>query len=79
MQFEILNSLQKAQKSFQIENLPQLRLAPPVVYHEKVKKGMAVSLGESSTPEKAAKINKTRKPRDLKKKGSSSATHRFFL
>ncbi|KAI3843581.1 hypothetical protein MKX03_022406 [Papaver bracteatum] len=77
--FEILNSLKQAQKSFQIENVPQLRLAPPVVYHEKVKKGMAVSLGESSTPEKADKTNKNRKLRGLKMKGSSSATQIFPL
>ncbi|RYQ98581.1 hypothetical protein Ahy_B07g086328 [Arachis hypogaea] len=34
--FEILNSLQKNERFIQIENLPQLRLVPPFVYHEKV-------------------------------------------
>ncbi|KAI3974389.1 hypothetical protein MKX01_031058 [Papaver californicum] len=63
---------------FQIENVPQLRLAPPMVYHEKVKKGMAASLGESSAPAKAEKTNKNRKSRDLKMKGSSSATQISF-
>ncbi|KAK9093770.1 hypothetical protein Scep_025239 [Stephania cephalantha] len=36
--FEMLNNLQKSKRSFQIENIPQLRLAPPAVYHEKLKK-----------------------------------------
>ncbi|MCL7022685.1 hypothetical protein MKW94_004174 [Papaver nudicaule] len=75
--FEILNNLQKAQKTFQVENVPQLRLAPPMVYHEKVKKGMAVSLGESSVPAKGEKTNKSRKFRDLKVKGSSSSAAAF--
>ncbi|OVA04700.1 Clathrin [Macleaya cordata] len=69
--FEILNNLQKAQKSFQLENLPQLRLAPPTVYHEKVKKGTAALMGESSTPPKSEKPNKNRQFRELKMKGSS--------
>lgn len=36
--FDILNNLQK-NKSLHIDTLPQLRLAPPAIYHEKVQKG----------------------------------------
>ncbi|KAJ9188216.1 hypothetical protein P3X46_003597 [Hevea brasiliensis] len=36
--FEILTNLQKDERLVQIENIPQLKLAPPAVYHEKVKK-----------------------------------------
>ncbi|KAL6985510.1 pyruvate dehydrogenase (acetyl-transferring) [Sarracenia purpurea var. burkii] len=39
LSFDILTNLQKDQRLIQIENVPQLRLAPPAVYHEKVKKG----------------------------------------
>ncbi|KAM7476580.1 hypothetical protein LguiB_023823 [Lonicera macranthoides] len=48
--FEILTNLQKDQRMSQIENIPQLRLAPPAVYHEKVKKGIGmVRRGPAST------------------------------
>ncbi|KAK3007528.1 hypothetical protein RJ639_013236 [Escallonia herrerae] len=40
--FDILTNLQKDHKMIQIENMPQLRLAPPAVYHEKVKKGISI-------------------------------------
>lgn len=72
LQFEILSNLQKAQRSLQIENLPQLRLAPPAIYHEKVKKGTDVLTGESSTaPAKSEKPSKNRQLRELKMRGSS--------
>lgn len=73
MQFEFLTNLQKDQKSTQLENLPQLRLAPPAVYHEKVKKGPDLFLnGESSseTP-KIEEPSSNKKRRELKLRGSS--------
>ncbi|EMS47517.1 Vacuolar protein sorting-associated protein 8-like protein [Triticum urartu] len=36
--FEILNNLQKGQKSFHIETVPPLKLSPPAIYHEKIQK-----------------------------------------
>ena len=72
VQFEILTNLQKDKKAIQIENLPQLRLAPPAVYHEKVAKGIDFLNGESSSSlAKTEKPNKTRQLRELKMKGSS--------
>lgn len=47
MQYEILNNLQKAQKSFHIETVPPLKLAPPAIYHEKIQK-RTTSVGEPS-------------------------------
>lgn len=73
-QFEILTNLQKDQRMSQIENIPQLRLAPPAVYHEKVKKGIGMVTGESSSisaPPKIEKTSKSRQLRDLKVKGSA--------
>lgn len=72
LQFDILNSLQKGQESIQIESLPQLRLAPPAVYHEKVKKATDFLTGESSGDLiKAEKASRKRQLRELKAKGSS--------
>lgn len=72
LQFEILNNLQKDQKLVQIENMPQLRLAPPAIYHEKVKKGTDLLTGEnSSSLANIEKSSKKRQTRDLKLKGSS--------
>ncbi|RYR24196.1 hypothetical protein Ahy_B02g057703 isoform A [Arachis hypogaea] len=72
--FEILNSLQKNERFIQIENLPQLRLAPPAVYHEKVNKVIDFHAGESSSSssavlEKQSRNNK--QSRELRVKGSS--------
>lgn len=65
--------LQKQQRFVQVENIPQLRLAPPAVYHEKVKKGTDLLRGESSsdvaTTEKHSSRSKQLK--ELKVKGSS--------
>lgn len=44
-QFDILNNLQK-NKSLQMDILPQLRLTPPAIYHEKVQKGPVSSTRE---------------------------------
>ena len=72
LQFEILTNLQKDQRLVQIENLPQLRLAPPALYHERVKKGTDIFTGESSNGlVKIEKQNKSRQLRELRVKGSS--------
>nr|XP_025639801.1 uncharacterized protein LOC112734619 [Arachis hypogaea] len=73
LQFEILNSLQKNERFIQIENLPQLRLAPPAVYHEKVNKVIDFHAGKSSSSssavlEKQSRNNKQN--RELRVKGS---------
>ncbi|KAK1273312.1 hypothetical protein QJS04_geneDACA010854 [Acorus gramineus] len=68
--FEILSNLQKSQQ-IQVETLPQLRLSPPAVYHEKVKKGPNLLTGDGSTaPSKSEKPSKKRLLRE-KLKGSS--------
>ncbi|GKU87858.1 hypothetical protein SLEP1_g2191 [Rubroshorea leprosula] len=70
--YEILTNLQKDQKLTQVENLPPLRLAPPAVYHEKVKKGSDLLAGESSSHHAAMeKPSKDRQFREPKGKGSS--------
>jgi hypothetical protein len=52
--------------------MPQLRLAPPAVYHEKVKKGPDLLTGESSSAlAEVEKPDKRRQLRELKLKGSS--------
>lgn len=72
MQFEILNSLQKEPRLVQIENMPQLRLAPPAVYHEKVRRGSDVLTGESSSAlVSIEKQSRNKQLRELKVKGSS--------
>ncbi|KAK1369871.1 vacuolar protein sorting-associated protein 8-like [Heracleum sosnowskyi] len=84
--FEILTSLQKDNSLNYVDNTPQLRLAPPALYHEKVKndsfsdasssgkvkKGTDLSRGESSGSfAKIRKTSKSKQLRDLKLKGSS--------
>ncbi|KAF5733264.1 vacuolar protein sorting-associated protein 8 isoform X1 [Tripterygium wilfordii] len=70
--FAILTNLEKDQRLFQIENLPQLRLAPPALYHEKVKKSADHFRAESSSGlGKIEKPNRNRQLKDLKVKGSS--------
>ncbi|KAF5732004.1 vacuolar protein sorting-associated protein 8 isoform X1 [Tripterygium wilfordii] len=70
--FVILTNLQKDQRLFQIENVPQLRLAPPAVYHEKVKKSTDHFSAESSSGlGKVEKPNRNRQLKELKVKGSS--------
>ncbi|KAI3757517.1 hypothetical protein L6452_05057 [Arctium lappa] len=65
--YEILTNLHKDKRMVQVDNMPHLRLAPPAVYHEKVKQGVAMPMlrGESSSG--PAKIEKT-KIKDLKTK-----------
>lgn len=71
--FEILNNLQKAQISLQIDTLPQLKLSPPAIYHEKVRKGSGSLMGETSnTLEKNEKPNKRWQRRELMSKGLSN-------
>ncbi|RDY08694.1 Vacuolar protein sorting-associated protein 8-like protein, partial [Mucuna pruriens] len=70
--FEILSSLQKNQRFMQIENLPQLKLAPPAVYHEKVSKVTNFLTGESSNSSAAIeKQSRNKQNRELRVKGSS--------
>lgn len=70
--FDLLLNLQKGHQSMQIENIPQLRLAPPAVYHEKVKKRNFPSAGESSNDlAKTEKPSRSKHLRDVKLKGSS--------
>ncbi|XP_065623829.1 uncharacterized protein LOC136061431 [Quercus suber] len=70
--FEILTNLQKDQRLVQIEHMPQLRLAPPAVYHERVKKGTDIFTGESSNGlAKIEKQSKSKQLRELRVKGSS--------
>ncbi|KAM4105265.1 hypothetical protein ACJW30_06G219100 [Castanea mollissima] len=70
--FEILTNLQKDQRLVQIEHVPPLRLAPPAVYHERVKKGTDIFTGESSNSlEKIEKQSKSKQLRELRVKGSS--------
>ncbi|EXC13672.1 Vacuolar protein sorting-associated protein 8-like protein [Morus notabilis] len=45
--FEMLNMLQKEQRFVQVEHMPQLRLAPPALYHEKaIDRGHKVTLSQ---------------------------------
>lgn len=70
LQFEILTNLQKNQRVIEIENVPQLRLAPPAVYHDKVTKGYHLLVGESSSG--IEKQNKSKQLREVKVKRRSS-------
>ncbi|KAM1019622.1 hypothetical protein ACFX13_041699 [Malus domestica] len=70
--FDILTNLQRDRGLVEIENMPQLRLAPPAVYHEKVQKGTVLSPAESSTDlSRVGQQSKTKQLRDLKVRGSS--------
>nr|POE99213.1 vacuolar protein sorting-associated protein 8 like [Quercus suber] len=70
--FEILTNLQKDQRLVQIEHMPLLRLAPPAVYHERVKKGTDIFTGDSSNGlAKIEKQSKSKQLRELRVKGSS--------
>ncbi|TKY64154.1 Vacuolar protein sorting-associated protein 8-like [Spatholobus suberectus] len=70
--FEILSSLQKNQRFIQIENLPQLKLAPPAMYHEKVSRVTDFLPGESSNSSAAIeKQSRNKQNRELRVKGSS--------
>ncbi|CAN1309531.1 Vacuolar protein sorting-associated protein 8 homolog [Linum perenne] len=64
--FEILSNLRKDQKLAQVENMPQLRLAPPAVYHERIPKSPQQLLTGGTKLE-----NQSRKLKDIKVKGTS--------
>lgn len=64
--------LQKEQRFVQVEHMPQLRLAPPALYHEKVKRGDDILKGESSSnTARTEKQSRNKQLKDLKVKGSS--------
>ncbi|CAN0889367.1 Vacuolar protein sorting-associated protein 8 homolog [Linum grandiflorum] len=65
--FEILSNLGKDQKLAHVENMPQLRLAPPAVYHERIQKGPQPLSGGNGR----GVTNPSRKLRDIKVKGTS--------
>lgn len=69
-QFDILNNLQK-NKSLHIDILPQLRLTPPAIYHEKVQKGPVSSTRElqDTTLKKEKKSIKRWQLKEPKSKG----------
>ncbi|XP_057778554.1 uncharacterized protein LOC130997300 [Salvia miltiorrhiza] len=69
--FELLHSLEKDQKYFQMENTPQLKLAPPALYHEKVKKGIDDLTGGSTSRVSTTEKPRSKQLRDVKLKGSS--------
>uniref|UniRef100_A0A803KZV0 RING-type domain-containing protein n=1 Tax=Chenopodium quinoa TaxID=63459 RepID=A0A803KZV0_CHEQI len=70
--FEILNSLQKNQRLVTYDTMPQLRLAPPSVYHEKVNKRNHFTAGGSREGlMDSEKHSRNKQLRDLKVKGSS--------
>ncbi|KAG9455232.1 hypothetical protein H6P81_008136 [Aristolochia fimbriata] len=70
--FEILSCLSKAERSLQIDTMPHLRLAPPAIYQEKVKKATDIIKGESSNrPSKGEQSSKMKQARDLRTKASS--------
>ncbi|KAF1890216.1 hypothetical protein Lal_00025549 [Lupinus albus] len=75
--FEMLNSLQKNQRFIQIENLPQLRLAPPAVYHEKVNKVPGFLAGEHSNSFAVVeKQSRNKQNRELRVKGKEKTSKR---
>lgn len=68
-----MTNLEREQKLVQIEKIPQLRLAPPAVYHEKVNKGADLLTAESSHSKvRTEKQSRNNQLKDLKIKGSSS-------
>ncbi|KAI4341368.1 hypothetical protein MLD38_026099 [Melastoma candidum] len=65
--YDILTKIDKGKESLQIESIPQLRLAPPAVYHEKVKKGLDFLNGESSGDFTKEKVGRSRPPKAVQK------------
>ncbi|KAG6395280.1 hypothetical protein SASPL_145922 [Salvia splendens] len=55
-----------------MENTPQLKLAPPALYHEKLKKGIDNSSGGSTSRVSTTEKTNSKQLRDVKLKGSSS-------
>lgn len=70
IQFEILSHLQKSKKPFQMDSLPQLRLSPPVIYHETVNRSDNIR-GQSSKSNtvKGERSKRLWQIKDLKSKG----------
>lgn len=70
VQFEILGHLQKSKKPFQMDPLPQLRLSPPVIYHETVNRSANLR-GQSSNSStvKGERSKRLWQIKDLKSKG----------
>ncbi|KAG0474550.1 hypothetical protein HPP92_014236 [Vanilla planifolia] len=70
--FDMLSNLQKG-KALHSETLPQLRLAPPAIYHEKVQKGpVSLSQDVHEATRKKEKTSKRWQIMELKSKGSLS-------
>ncbi|GFQ05580.1 vacuolar protein sorting-associated protein 8 homolog [Phtheirospermum japonicum] len=69
--FELLHNLENDQKLIQIENMTQLRLAPPALYHEKVKKGTGILSRESTSRVSTSENTKSKQLRNVKVKGAS--------
>ncbi|XP_073130734.1 uncharacterized protein [Henckelia pumila] len=61
----------KDQKLVQLEHSVQLRLAPPAVYHEKVKQRAEISGRESTSRASTTEKSSSRQIRDIKLKGLS--------
>lgn len=76
-QYEILSNLDQDKKRIvQVDNMPQLRLAPPALYQEKVK-GVAMLRGETSND--TNKINKSRTGKQVKDPKTKGSAVRFPL
>ncbi|KAL3622320.1 hypothetical protein CASFOL_033731 [Castilleja foliolosa] len=69
--FELLHNLENDQKLIQIENMTQLRLAPPALYHEKVKKGTSILSRESASLVSTSENTKSKQVKNVKVKGAS--------
>ncbi|KAK9068340.1 hypothetical protein SSX86_012451 [Deinandra increscens subsp. villosa] len=78
--YEILSNLdQEKKRTVHVDNMPQLRLAPPAVYQEKVKKGVSILRGESSNNTSTVgglanttdKIKTGKQVKDVKTKGAA--------
>ncbi|CAL5060601.1 unnamed protein product [Urochloa decumbens] len=73
--YEILSNLQKEQKSFHIETVPPLKLAPPAIYHEKIQKRTTL-VGEPS--KHSARSQKPQKIWQMKEQKSKQAGNRLL-
>ncbi|XP_071714193.1 uncharacterized protein [Rutidosis leptorrhynchoides] len=74
---QITRNIGCCKRMVQVDIMPQLKLAPPTVYHEKVKKGVAMLQGESSNGR--AKIEKTKTGKQSKNLKTKGSTGRFSL
>ncbi|CAA0827177.1 transducin family protein / WD-40 repeat family protein [Striga hermonthica] len=69
--FELLHNLENDKKLIQIERMHPLRLAPPALYHEKVKKGIDILSGESTSRVSTSEKPWGRQLKNVKVKGTS--------